>query len=118
MIKTIILNNKKIIIGGLGKLFYQEGTPISILANRAELEGMSVSWLHVADELIKHGWSNKTILNNLRDEITGCINKPDVRIIEEFINKSYEDQRDMIFNYLFQDKEQAVEFFNTLSIVC
>lgn len=93
--------NRRVLLRGLGKMFYQEGTPIGLLAHKVNAEGIEVSWLHVADELQKHGWLNKTILSKLREETSDSQVAVDMEAIGRFLEATYEDQREMIFQYLF-----------------
>ena len=94
---------RTICIGGVGKMFYQDGFPISICVSKMKEKNVEVSILHVADECLKNGWSEKTTFNKLKadfeDDIDG--NKIDIEQLEKFCFASYEDQREMIFQYLF-----------------
>ena len=65
----IYIKNRKVIIRGIGKLFYQDGLPLSISIESCKKQGLEVSLIHIADELIKNGWSSKTIKNKFRDEL-------------------------------------------------
>jgi len=97
--EMIEIGTRKVVVRGFGKMFYQEGMPIGILAQEAVKKGFEISWLHVADELLKHGWSPETTYKKLREEMTDSgLPTSDIR---EFCDKSYEDQREMIFKYLF-----------------
>lgn len=98
-IDFIQIEDRKIAIKGIGKLFYQEGFPISMAIETLNKSNIEVSIFHVVDELIKHGWNNKTILSRLKED--------DITDIELFLESSYEDQRAMIYEYLYNsDGEQ------------
>lgn len=110
--KIIKIDDRKIILRGLGKMFYQEGMPIGILAKEAADKGYEASWLHIADELQKHGWSVDTIVNKLKDETGDSGVQVNLDAIKNFLCCNYEDQREMIFQYLFgSDREKAKEWF-------
>lgn len=110
-IEMIVIGNRKIVVRGLGKMFYQDGFPISIGAKKLKESGIDVSWLHVADELLKHGWSPDTVFKKLREDIVdggGEESKDQIVKIEAFCNLLtepwpdwYHKQREMIFEYLF-----------------
>ena len=106
MKKGIVVTNiggRKIAIKGVGKMFFQDGFPISMAVSELKKKGAEVSILHVADECMKNGWSPKTTLNKLKadfeDDIDG--NNYDIDGLEKFCYAEYEDQREMIFQYLF-----------------
>jgi hypothetical protein len=105
---------RTICFGGIGKMFYQEGFPISMAVSELNKKGVEVSILHVADECLKNGWSAKTTYNKLKayfeDDIDGNSKNIDWQKLEHFCNLSndpyfknggYEEQREMIFQYLF-----------------
>lgn len=116
--------DRKIVIKGVGKLFYQEGFPISMSVSEFKKKGVEVSIFHVADECLKNGWSAKTTYNKIKsdfeDDIDG--NKIDTKQLELFCYSDYETQREMIFQYLFnsessvvsKDKEKINELFKYL----
>lgn len=94
---------RRICLKGVGKMFYQEGFPISMAVSELNKQGIEVSILHVADECLKNGWSAKTTFNKLKadfeDDIDG--NTYDLDLLEKFCWFDYESQREMIFQYLF-----------------
>lgn len=107
--------DRTICIGGIGKMFYQDGFPISMSISKLKEKGIEVSILHVADECLKNGWSAKTTITKLCADFEEDIeeNYYDIDLLKKFCNANYEDQREMIFNYLFQSKENALEWYRT-----
>lgn len=124
--KFCAINNKTICVGGLGKLFYQDGFPIQIGIDLLKEKGIEVSLLHIADELYKHGWEERAILGAFQtdtgkdfDEIEkikefikiGHTNELEIDSRDktklpsnyQFIYSSggYEAQREMLFESLF-----------------
>jgi alanyl-tRNA synthetase len=99
---------KKICVKGIGKLFYEQGLPISMVTEVLKSKGIEVSVLHVADECLKNGWSAKTtnskLVEDFQDSLDGNLNKSQ---LEKFCYAAYEEQREMIFNYLFHNREIA-----------
>jgi hypothetical protein len=115
-IQVTKIGNRNICIKGVGKLFYQNGFPISMSVSELEKKNIEVSMFHVADECLKHGWSPKTTLTKLKDDFKdSCtIQKYDFNVLEEFCYAPYEEQRELIFNYLFGNKENAIEWANEI----
>lgn len=94
---------KKICLKGVGKMFYQDGFPIGMAITTLKEGGVEVSILHVADECLKHGWSAKTTYNKIVAEIEDDIDKAqiDKEQLKTFCEAGYEEQREMIHEYLF-----------------
>lgn len=98
-----------ICIRGVGKLFYQDGFPISISISELNKKGIEVSIFHVADECLKNGWSSKTTFNKLKadsedyieNDIVLVSDKYNLELLERFCYAEYEVQREMIHQYLF-----------------
>lgn len=91
-------------LAGVGKMFYQDGFPISIAVSELKKCGIEVSILHVADECLKNGWSAKTTYNKLKADFEEDIDKDnqyDFELLQRFCFSDYETQREMIFDYLF-----------------
>ena len=111
-----IINGNKIVLKGIGKRFYQDGVPISITIEDCYKHNINVSMLHVADELLKEGWKQKTVLTKLEEEKSLDItNVMDMTNVKEFIFSDYETQREMIFNYLFKDENEAIKFVRSIT---
>lgn len=94
-------NGRKIAIKGIGKMYYQDGFPIEISADMLTEKGVEISWLHVADELLKNQWDANRVYRTLEPILTNSKYEKFLPLVSEFINKEYEDQREMIFQYLF-----------------
>jgi hypothetical protein len=97
--------NRIILLRGIGKMFYQDGFPISVSVSELKRKGIEVSILHVADECLKNGWSAKTTYNKLKadfeDDIDG--NDYDLPLLKQFCYSDYGGQREMILKYLFNN---------------
>lgn len=114
-IKHIVIGKRKIIIQGIGKMFFQDGFPISMAIDKFTNSGMEISILHVADECLKNNWSRETTLRKLTDEFNDDPNKQkwDQKLLSDFVFSSYEEQRHMLFDYLFKAQEsESIEFMN------
>lgn len=106
------INNNLICIKGIGKMFYQDGFPISMAVDYLKSKCIKVSILHVADECLKNGWPPETVIKKFKEDFndSGNDNTLDIDLLRRFCNSSYEDQREMIFNYLFNSKEDAINW--------
>ena len=117
-LKIMSVGDRNIIVKGVAKLYYQDGFTLSMSKDILKENGFELSWLHVADELYKHGWSEKRCLSTLRNEIDDdttynlCVKFIKVAKGTKtllYTGSGYEDQRAMLFNYLFESKDVAVE---------
>ena len=116
MIKEITIGSRKIIIKGIGRAFYELGYPIGITTLTAIENGYEISWLHIADELLNE-WSPKTVFSKLLGEIDNMIptdERPNVKEIYNFCFSDYDTQRQMIYNYLWVDKEDINIFYKNI----
>lgn len=102
--------NRTIVIRGIGKMFYQEGFPISMAVSEFSKNNIEVSVLHVADECLKNGWSAETTFRKIRDDFKDGLEKLNEEQLFKFCNSEYEEQREMIFQYLFGSPSE--EFIN------
>lgn len=107
------INGQRIVIKGIGQSFYENGYPVCAGVDDAVNNGCTkVSMMHVADELLKNGFSPKAVVNKLKEEKSLDIqNNMDISGVEKFCHSSYEDQREQIFKYLFSDKLNASNWF-------
>ncbi len=104
---------------GIGKMFYQEGFPISMAIAELKKSHVEVSILHVADECLRNGWSAKTTYNKLAADFEADIDKNyvDMDLLKKFCYADYEEQRAMIFEYLFEGKRDiAIDFLHGVKI--
>ena len=101
-IKIDWFGNRLVCYGGVGKMFYQEGFPISMMNDLLRKADIELSILHVADECLKNGWSPKTVITKLKDEFADDFyGKYDLELVAKFCNSEYCEQREMIFQYFF-----------------
>lgn len=109
------INGRKIVVQGIGKMFYQDGFPIGMAVERLKTLGIEVSWVHIADELLKNGWKNRTILARIGEDLTDYGDDLDIKAIlttiELFLSVGYEQQREIIFHSLFDDDMKMAKTF-------
>jgi len=111
---------RTICLKGIGKLFYQNGFPISMSVSKFKKEGIEVSIMHVADECLKNGWSPKTTYNKLKSDFEEDIDKEnnyDFEKLKAFCFAEYEAQREMLFEYLFSSSTNDVRNGKNLDAV-
>jgi hypothetical protein len=104
------IGSRKIVIKGIGKMFYQNGFPIPIAIQQANDRGYEVSILHVADECLRNGWSGDTVIKKFREDFADSGLTTDMDTLKKFVFSDYEDQRQMIFDYLFRSENDARAF--------
>lgn len=112
-LQIVNFGKRTICVKGIGKMFYQDGFPISMSVSELKKKGVEVSFLHIINEFWDNGWSWKTIEMKLRGELEGDIDKSleiDIDNLKYFYdcleqpkrrNGGYEESREMIFQYLF-----------------
>lgn len=100
---------RRIAIKGIGKMFFQDGFPISMAVSELKKRGVEVSIFHVADECLKNGWSPKTTFNKLVADFDEDIdnNDFDKERLGKFCYADYEEQRTMIFDYLYGNRPHS-----------
>jgi len=121
MFKFVEVYNKIICVGGVGKLFYQEGFPIAMTVEEFSNKGIEISFLHLVNELWDNGWGWKTIESKLKGELQDDINNQlsglDLELLKQFYdnleqprraNGGYEASREMYFQYLYSVPSQDV----------
>lgn len=114
MFRVETFGERTICIGGIGKMFAQEGYPISISVSSFIEKNIEVSFYHIINELWDLGWSWKTIeakfKGELQDDIDNSLNI-DFEKLKYFYdcleqpkraNGGYEESRSIIFDFLFK----------------
>lgn len=98
------IGNKLICLGGLGKFYYESGLPIDIQIDllKEKYPNIEISHLHLARELMRNGWPDKRIVNTI--EVVLCTDK--AKQVETFCALEWEDQNEMIFDYLLFDGDK------------
>ena len=115
-IQIIEIEDRTIAIKGIGRMFYEEGFPISMAIEELSKKGIEVSLLHIADECLKNGIPPKTVINKIKQDIDEDINKDSNKTsvtfeqLSEFCEADYDRQREMLFNYLFGSRETAADW--------
>jgi hypothetical protein len=105
-LKVITVEEKQICVGGIGKMFFEHGLPISITIDQLSKNDIGFNLLNLVDEFIKNGWEEKTIISKISEELDSLVSKTDIDNIQNFIKSDYEDQREMIFKSLFNTSSE------------
>lgn len=107
------INGRWVALKGIGKMFYQDGFPISMAVSELKKDNIEVSFFHLVEEFWNNGWSWETIEKKLKGELADDIDKSleiDFNKLGTFYgcleqpyrkNGGYEKSREMIFEYLF-----------------
>lgn len=104
------IGGRYVVLRGIGKMFYQDGFPIALSIQQWESKGFEVSLLHIADECLKNDWPPKTVLLRITEDLhdsIGVRTKDYIDLLEAFVYASYEEQREMLFQYLFGVSSEA-----------
>lgn len=104
------IGGKLIAVKGVGKMLYQEGVPLGITAKFLADKGVVVSWIHIADELLKESWMPDRIVARFVEELQDEKQDISIETIREFVTSDYDKQRSMIFNTIFPSLECARVF--------
>lgn len=102
-IKVFNYRDRKIVIAGIGKLFYEAGFPISLTLFKLQEQGLELSIFHVASELLDRRWPPETVYSKIKEDIETYGEKRIVitQLLYDFIFGDIELQRLIIFKYLF-----------------
>lgn len=115
-------DGKNIALKGVGKMFYQDGFPLTMIASELNKKNIEISPYHLVEELWNNGWEWKTIERKLKEEIEDsieCTINIDIDNLHKFYdcleqpkraNGGYEESREMIYNYLFPNTESSLNF--------
>jgi len=98
-------NNESIIVRGLGRFIFEQGLPLSIMIDELKMRGnLKISFLHLADELMRNGWSGHKTISYLKNETF----IEDFKPLQEFCDASFEDQRTLLFKFLFGEDPKEI----------
>jgi hypothetical protein len=59
----------KLVVAGLGRLYYETGLPLSFIFDKCESAGLQVAWLPLVAEFKENGMKNERILHLLSEHI-------------------------------------------------
>jgi hypothetical protein len=88
----LTIENKQV-LGGIGKLFFQEGIPLSIIFDGCREKEVIPSWLHLYDELKGNGMSHKRIIHTLNEHIFESYGKEFRDVVINRLNKIKQHER-------------------------
>jgi hypothetical protein len=109
--RVVTVEERQVCIGGIGKMYFQDGLPIEITADILTEKGIEVSWYHIVDELIRNGWNNVRVTNTLTPILKDSKHSGMLDTVINYINQPYEKQREIIFKYLFGSEQTAKNWF-------
>lgn len=105
------LGVKNLIIG-CGSMMMTHGTPLSIQIDLCKREGFDISPLHFADELLKGGFNPTNVIRKIQEETVDAGVSWPMDLIRKFVFSGYEEQRAILFEYLYGNEDKARSFFN------
>lgn len=59
----------KLVVAGLGKLYYETGLPLSIIFDKCQAANLQVAWLSLVNELKENGMREERIFHLLSEHI-------------------------------------------------
>lgn len=99
MLKGVNTQGGMIIAEGVATVYAQEGLPLAEMEKEVKSKGLRISWLNVADQFQKMGFTRNRIVSEMQELNHFHPNACDVSQIEDFLEMSYTDQRDLLGEY-------------------
>lgn len=78
---------KKPVISGLAKFYFQDGLPLSIIFDRCIIEGFQPSFPHLYNELKENGMTHDRIIHLLNEHIFESYGKDYRDVVIDRLNK-------------------------------
>jgi hypothetical protein len=100
----------------ISKFYHELGLPLCFIKDELKDKNIKISWYAFAEGLWDNNFPSKRIISMLKaediivehlDRFLECLEQP-LRA-----NGGYEESRDIIFNSLFDDKEEAIKWLKT-----
>lgn len=64
-----LTEDKRIVLGGLGKLYFQEGIPLSVIFDNCQKWNFVPSFNHLYDDLKGNGMKHERIIHLLNEQL-------------------------------------------------
>lgn len=64
-----ISTDKKTVVAEVGKLYFEQGTPLSIIFDRLQEHDLLPSWNHLYKEMKANGMTHKRIIHLLHEQV-------------------------------------------------
>lgn len=61
--------DNRLVVSGLGRLYFQEGIPLSVLFDSCQSKGLQPSFKHLYDELKENGMNHDRIIHLLNEHV-------------------------------------------------
>jgi hypothetical protein len=104
---------RNILVGGVAQLLHQRGFYGSFIPSVDvwDSRGFEISWLNVTRDLLRENWNPRTIVSTFR-ELNSFLAREivDIKLVEEFLEKDYHQQCEMLFNFHFGTRENAKQW--------
>ena len=119
ILKIELINKRFVCIGGVGRMFYQNGFPISMAIQELKKKGVEVSIYHVAKECLDQGWKPNRVYSKLSEDFRDDISrsKYDFEDLKKFCFADFNTQSKMIFDYLFNGDLDSAKFFFDMNLI-
>lgn len=77
-----------LVVSGLGKLYFQEGIPLSVMFDSLKTKSIQPSFKHLYDELKYNGMKHERIIHLLNENVFESYGKEYRDVIIERLNKN------------------------------
>jgi hypothetical protein len=85
-----------VISRGVARLYFESGFPLAEAAQFAKENGLQISWLNVARQLLQQGFKAETVISEFKDLPPGEI---DIEQIKTFVLLDDEAQKEMLWEF-------------------
>lgn len=92
-------NGQMIISKGFAQLYTETGVPLAEMEKHATANNYRISWLNVAKDFLRLGFSSQKITSEFRELSTFQPNAIDLLEVERFLSGDVETQRLMLSDY-------------------
>jgi hypothetical protein len=96
-------------VKGVSQCYFQNGIPVGLTVDELDKwpHKVHVSQLNLADQFQKAGWGDDKIIALLKEEYRFTRVEFQEQLVRDFLNKDYDAQREMIFQYLWKGDPKA-----------
>lgn len=82
-----ISTDGKEVVQGVGKLYFEQGTPLSIIFDKLQENNLLPSWNHLYQEMKDNGMTHKRIIHLLHEQVFESYGKEFRDVVVERLEK-------------------------------
>lgn len=80
--------NKKTVVQGVGKLYFEQGTPLSIIFDKLQENNLLPSWNHLYQEMKDNGMTHSRVIHLLHEQVFESYGKEFRDVVIDRLEKS------------------------------